>query len=135
MSKSSDLAVAYAVQRKNRKAKGGEIRAGSEKPTADSDQSHLSTLAEAIASRLAKHMMAQGGEVHDDGLNESSEEKGNAEDDLSFDALGDEQFDDDQLSEQPSDSNEKGDSEEADAADDEDSSLISKIRARSSKKA
>lgn len=131
---------------------GKSIRAASTRPTADNDEMgstqmlayggdvegededrHMGSLAEAIADRLHSKMMAQGGMAHDDGLNENSEEHGNMEDDLSYDALGEEQFDDDQLSDQPADSNEIGDSEEKDAEDDEDGSIISKIRARSKK--
>lgn len=126
-------------------------RAASSRPTADNDEmgqtqmlayggdvegedrDHMGSLAEAIADRIHRKMMAQGGMAHDDGLNENSEEKGNYEDDLSYDALGEEQFDDDQLSEQPEDSNEKGDEEESDSEDKEDSSIISKIRSRSKK--
>lgn len=132
---------------------GKSIRAASTRPTADNDEygstqmlayggdvegedtdMHDGSLAEAIAKRLAKHLMAEGGMAHDDGLNENSEEKGNFEDQLSYDALGEEQFDDDQLSDQPEDSNEIGDDkDERDEDDKEDSSIIAKIRARSKK--
>ena len=80
------------------------LRGDGSRPTADEDEmgltemlamggdvegedttTHVGTLAEAIAKRLAKHMMAAGGEVD---LEESSKEHGNTEDDLSFDALG-----------------------------------------------
>jgi len=127
-------------------------RAASSRPTADSDEygetemlaeggdvegededTHVGSLAEAIAKRLAKHLMAGGGKVHDDGLDESSKEHGNFEDDLSFDALGEEQFDDDQLDSQPSDSNEVGDEREHKSEDKEDNSLIGKIRKRNKK--
>lgn len=129
-------------------------RAGSKRPTADNDEygqtemlayggdvegedtaRHMGSLAEAIADRLHRKMMAMGGEAHDDGLNENSEEKGNYEDDLSYEALGKEQYDDDQLSDQPEDSNEIGDDyDERDESDKDDGSIISKIRSRSKKK-
>lgn len=129
-------------------------RAASIRPTADNDEmgqtqmlamggdvegedqdSHMGTLAEAIAERLHRKMMAMGGDVHDDGLDEHSEEHGNTEDDLSYDALGKEQYDDDQLDEQPRDSNEISDDlDERDEDDKEDGSIISKIKARAKKK-
>jgi hypothetical protein len=122
------------------------VRAGSERPTADKDEhgqtkmadggylegedtsTHMGTLAEAIAKRLAKHMMAEGGRVD---LEENSEEHGNAEDDLSFEALGKEQYDDSQLEDQPKDSNEHEPSHEE--MDVEDKSMRSKISKRSRK--
>lgn len=128
-------------------------RAASTRPTADNDEMgqtqmlafggdvegesedhRIGTMAEAIADRIHRKMMAQGGMAHDDGLEDNSEEKGNFEDDLSFDALGKENYDDSQLSEQPEDSNETGDDlDERDKGEKDSSPLVSKIRSRAKK--
>lgn len=137
-----------------RKVAGGtNVRAGSQRPTADYSEgtnakfafggdvededmsTHDGTLAEAIAKRLAKHLlMAEGGDVRDPDLDNDSIEHGNSLDDLNFDALGKENYDEDQLSDQPEDSNLHGDMEEKDSEDKDDGSIISKIRARNKKK-
>lgn len=136
------------------------VRAGSQRPAADEDQDdaglnmyaeggdvegesddhHTGTMADMIAKRLAHHMhkMAKGGEVGDRPIDRDNNatEQDNYEDDLSFDALGKKVYDDEQLSDQPMDSNETGDEEEKDSENKHDQSLISAIRKRlSSKKA
>lgn len=92
-------------------AKGGEVNP-------ELEQSVL-TLADKI---MEKRMYADGGMVD---LDEESEEHPNKYYDLNIEAAGKEQYDDEQLSSQPLDSNEKGDSIEHDKHD-----MIDKIRAK-----
>lgn len=86
------------------------------------DQERPSTIAEAI---LRKRKFAEGGQVD---LEHNSEEHENMEDDLSYAALKKEQYDDRQISPQPEDSNEKGDSREDDSENKHD--MISQIRSK-----
>lgn len=88
----------------------------------ESEKPH--SMAEAI---MRKRKMADGGQVD---LEANSEESPNMEDKYSFEANGKEQYDLDQLSSQPSDSNESGDSRESDSENKDDESLISQIRAK-----
>ncbi len=75
---------------------------------------------------MKKKMMADGGEVD---LQDNADEHLNEEDDMSYDAARKKTyFDDSQISEQPEDSNEHGDSEEADSENEHD--MISKIRSK-----
>jgi hypothetical protein len=120
------------------------VRAGSTRPTEDKDEMgqnkmmaeggdvedesedhHIGTMAEAIAKRLAKHMMARGGMIDRDN---NATEQDNYEDDLSFDALGKKVYDDEQLDDQPKDSNEHKPEHEEDIDD-------KSIRARIAKRA
>jgi len=82
-----------------------------------------------IADRIMqkRKMMAEGGEVD---LAKNSEEDLNNEDQMSFDAGLKEQYDVDQISPQPMDSNEKGDSRESDAENMHDDDMIEQIRKR-----
>lgn len=80
-------------------ARGGEIS-----PQDEIDDEHHASVAAAIMSKRKK--MADGGQVD---LEEHSEEARNLEDDLSFEALEKEQYDDSQLGPQPKDSNEHSD--------------------------
>lgn len=72
-----------------------------------------------------KRKMADGGEVD---LGANSEESPNMEDQYSYKANGKEQYDLSQLSKQPKDSNEKGDSREMSAENIDDESLVDAIR-------
>lgn len=100
-------------------ARGGEVHP-SELMT---DDERSSSIAEAIMRK--RKMMAEGGQVD---LEENSEESLNNEDQMSFEAGDKEQYDLSQLSSQPEDSNEKGDSREAATSDKHD--MISQIRAK-----
>lgn len=132
-----------------------EERAGSMRPSADEDEmgqtkmlayggdvededtmTHDGTLAEAIARRLAKHLMAKGGVAGDRPIDRDNNptEQDNYEDDLSFDALGKKVYDDEQLDSQPMDSNETGDEEETDAENENDSPIIAAIKKRAKSK-
>lgn len=77
-----------------------------------------SSVAEAI---MKKRKMADGGMVD---LDSNSEEMSNEYDELNMDAAGKEQYDDDQLSPQPMDSNEHGHSIE----DELDKGIVAAIR-------
>lgn len=127
--------------------KNAMIRAASGMPTADSMEQTFADggmveipKAEEIRAGSTsvydalrhRKRFAQGGRVDD--LDDSDVEHKNLEDDLSFDALGKKVYDNDQLSKQPSDSNEEGDDREESREDDEDSSIVSKIRKRGMKK-
>lgn len=125
------------------------VRAGSTRPNEDEDERgqtktlahggdvedetdnhHVGTMADAIAKRLAVHMMARGGMIDRDN---NATEQDNYEDDLSFDALGKKVYDDEQLDDQPSDSNEIGDEREKDEEDEKDTSIRSRIAKRARK--
>lgn len=75
--------------------------------------------------------MADGGEVD---LEANSEESPNNEDQMSFEANGKEQYDLDQLDEQPLDSNETGDAREEDEENDHDDSIVGQIKRKAKKK-
>ena len=80
--------------RANAYAKGGEV------------EDHYDSIADAILAKKRKaKMMADGGQVS---LEDNSREDLNNEDDMSFEAGLKEQYDDSQISAQPSDSNEHG---------------------------
>lgn len=83
------------------------------------------SIAESIMAKGKK--MASGGMVD---LNANSEESPNMEDKYSFEANGKEQYDLDQLSGQPKDSNEHGDSREMSHENMDDESLVDAIRAK-----
>lgn len=85
-----------------------------------------------MAKEIMRKRMADGGTVD---LEKNSEEDLNNEDQMSFDAGLKEQYDLRQLKKQPMDSNEKGDSREADEENDHDESIVSAIRKKSKKKA
>jgi len=104
------------------------------RPKDQGEDNHMGTLAEAIAKRLSKHLMAGGGEVRDDSLDEATEEHGNEADDLNFEALGKEHYDDSQLDESYDDSDETGDKDEKGSENKNDKSFLSKIKARSGKR-
>lgn len=76
------------------------------------DEERASSIADAILRKRKK--MADGGMVD---LDSNSEESANVADELNMDALGKEQYDDDQLAAQPMDSNEEGDDIEANRHD------------------
>lgn len=99
-------------------AKGGEV----EPSDLMSDDERATSIADAIMRKRHKKKMAEGGMVD---LEANSEESPNMEDQYSFEANGKEQYDDSQISKQPMDSNETGDSIESDAHD-----MVSKIRAK-----
>ncbi len=86
-------------------AEGGEV------------EEHYSSIADAI---LAKKRKMQEGAVD---INENAEEMPNQYDELNMEAAGKELYDDDQLSDQPMDSNEHGDD-----IDSDDHDMISQIR-------
>ncbi len=88
-------------------AEGGEV------------EEHMDGIVDAI---MRKRKMAEGGMVD---LNANSEEEPNQYDEMNADAANAEQFDDDQISPQPTDSNERGDEIESDMHD-----LVSQIRAK-----
>lgn len=96
-------------------AKGGMV------PESDLDR-HATSIADAILDK--RHRMAQGGMVD---LNSNSEEVGRSPyDEDNAESGNEEQYDLDQLSDQPEDSN-----EHADALDDADAhSMVDKIRAK-----
>lgn len=107
-------------------ADGGEIDADS----SDEDELRMLNMAQggiakAIMRKRAK--MAEGGEV--DLQDSNGDEHLNEEDQLSYQAARKKTYyDDSQLDSQPEDSNEKGDSEEANAENEHDASLVGKIR-------
>lgn len=83
---------------------------------------------DSMVREIMKHRkmkMADGGEVD---LEKNSEEDLNNEDQMSFKAGMKEQYDLSQLSKQPKDSNEKGDSREDEAENEHDASEVSQIR-------
>jgi hypothetical protein len=84
-----------------------------------------------VFETIKRKKMADGGMVD---LEANSEEHENTEDDLSYDALKKEQYDLDQLDEQPMDSNEHGDEREKDAEDDHDDSIVGQIKRKAKKK-
>lgn len=93
-------------------AQGGEV------------EDHYESIADAILSKKRKvKQMSDGGQVD---LEANSRESNNVEDDLSFNALLKEQYDDSQLSRQPMNSNEH--SPEHDEVDVNDRSLVGQIR-------
>lgn len=98
----SDMLRRHAMERA-KFAKGGEISPEMDE-MAENDKP--STVAEHIMMKRAdRKRFADGGEVS---LEDNSREDKNNEDDYSFDALLKEQYDDDQLDPQPTDSNEHG---------------------------
>lgn len=147
------LAVAYDVQRKNKKkkmAKGGMVPGAEDDmepalPMAKPDnmrlpedeimadhfahggevEDHYSSIADAILAKKRKKM-ADGGMVD---LEANSEEGANMADEQNEDALLKEQYDDSQLSAQPMDSNEHGDDIESDKHD-----MVSRIRSKMKKR-
>ena len=90
--------------------------------TRTSAAAQADSIASAIMSKRKAKKMAEGGMVS---LEDNSEESGNTLDDLNFEALGKEQYDDSQLGPDPMDSNEHGDNISSDAHD-----MISKIRSK-----
>lgn len=114
------LAIAFGAQqgaKKRKMASGGEVM------PADfmEDEERAESIAEAIMQKRRK--FAEGGMVD---LESNSEEKPNEYDELNADAAGKEQYDDSQISPQPTDSNETGDTEEEDSENKND--MVSMIR-------
>jgi hypothetical protein len=108
--------VAQAIMRKKKYADGGMV-------DEDSRPDHTQIGFDAIK----KEKYADGGMVD---LDEESEEHPNHYDDLNRDAANAEQYDDEQLSKQPMDSNEKGHPEE----DEHDKSITAAIRRKMASK-
>lgn len=107
-------------------ARGGEVPLEDGQPEEEEKEEHYDSLSDAIMAKKRKKM-ADGGMVD---LEANSEESANEADVDNYDAIKKEQYDDGQLSKQPSDSNEKGDSREDDAENDHDASLVDAIRKR-----
>lgn len=93
------------------------------------DEDYASIADAIIAKKRKAKMMAAGGMVD---LEANSEEDPNNEDQMSFEANGKEQYDLDQLSSQPEDSNETGDEREDDAENQHD--MVSSIRKKMKKR-
>jgi hypothetical protein len=123
----------------NAYAEGGPVT-----PTDDSDADEMPADEELRAGAKSVYDMlrhkaryAKGGQVeHDrpDDLDDSDVEHGNVEDDLSFEALGKMLYDTAQLSKQPSNSNETGDTEERARDDYQGKGILGKIAKRGMKK-
>ena len=112
--------VGEIMSKRKKMADGGEVD-GSE-----------SLANEIIAKRNSQPGARQnkriGGSSDDQAdLNRNSRESLNQEDQMSFNAGKKELYDDDQISAQPRDSNEKGDSKEADEENEHDGSIVSQI--------
>lgn len=132
----NSLPMALSIQRKNKPKKmagGGPVVATDPEkkktlgetigyPMAEGGEIERCSPAEMIMRKRRAARMAEGGMVD---LEEGTEEHGNMEDDLSWEALGKELYDDEQISEQPTDSNEHSDEIESDTHD-----KISQMRAR-----
>lgn len=135
--KEQDLAIAYAVQRRNahKMAKGGMVDIDDMEDSREmdmldqSEEGEMDGVPKSIVDAIRmKKRMAKGGmvESHDVDLQENSNEDLNLEDQLSYEAARkDTYYDiDDQADEQPMDSNEHGD----DLPDEDAHSMISAIR-------
>jgi hypothetical protein len=120
-------------------ARGGEVS-----PMDEEELEHHASIAAAIMAKMKAmkelhsdsdedrmSMMAEGGEVD---INENNMEQPNRYYKANEDEALDWDMDDEQLSDQPEDSNEHGDDREADEENEHDRSLVSKIMAKKKKK-
>lgn len=112
------LAIALDVQRKSRPKKMAQ--GGMPQPAMAEERA--GSVAEAIMHR--RKMMADGGEVDIDSNGQEDPANPNAYDDQNMDAAMKELYDDDQLMDQPMDSNQHGDI----LSDEDANDLVSKIR-------
>lgn len=143
--RAQNLAIAYSVQRRAKKkppvkmAEGGIAgwqRDPHRDPTDIEDDRATSTTPASVVDAIMRkrmqdqHMMAEGGMLEDDSEDQHGEthdtEDPNEFNDLNLEAAGKELYDENQLSPQPTDSNETGDSEEMSEENKQD--MISMIR-------